>query len=98
MIILFSTILQILIDQRDPEAVDTEGKTLPSLIYMAREKRPEWHHNFKAGAMNALVCMSYHSFMMHMFASIFIHAHKLSTHTHTHVFKLKDELKNDIQV
>ncbi|PWA67324.1 elongation factor-like GTPase 1 [Artemisia annua] len=28
----FYIILQILIDQRDPEAVDTEGKTLPSLI------------------------------------------------------------------
>ncbi|GJZ77991.1 cellulose synthase-like protein E6 [Tanacetum coccineum] len=51
-------IVQILIDQRDFEAVDTEGKTLPSLIYMAREKRPKWHHNFKAGAMNALIRVS----------------------------------------
>ncbi|GKA23142.1 cellulose synthase-like protein E6 [Tanacetum coccineum] len=49
----------ILIDQRDFEAVDTEGKTLPSLIYMAREKRPKWHHNFKAGAMNALLGVKY---------------------------------------
>jgi hypothetical protein len=28
---------------------------LPTLVYVAREKRPQYHHNFKAGAMNALV-------------------------------------------
>ncbi|PWA37190.1 Cellulose synthase-like protein E6 [Artemisia annua] len=44
----FYIILQTLIDQRDPEAVDTEGKTLPSLIYVACENTPEWNHNFKA--------------------------------------------------
>ncbi|KAK9209912.1 hypothetical protein WN944_002281 [Citrus x changshan-huyou] len=49
------TILQILIDGRDPSAVDNEGCALPTLVYLARGKRP-WHfHNFKAGAMNALV-------------------------------------------
>ncbi|KVH88497.1 Cellulose synthase, partial [Cynara cardunculus var. scolymus] len=26
-------------------AIDTEGNTLPALVYMAREKRPEWHHS-----------------------------------------------------
>ena len=31
------------------------GGQLPTLVYMAREKRPLWPHNFKAGAMNALV-------------------------------------------
>lgn len=51
-------IVQILIDQRDPSAVDTQGNTLPALVYVAREKRPEWHHNFKAGAMNALIRVS----------------------------------------
>ncbi|KAI3495121.1 hypothetical protein L1887_37297 [Cichorium endivia] len=51
-------IVQILIDQRDPEARDRDGKILPGLVYMAREKRPEWHHNFKAGAMNALIRVS----------------------------------------
>ncbi|KAI3680428.1 hypothetical protein L6452_35198 [Arctium lappa] len=51
-------IVQILIDQRDPIAVDTQGNTLPALVYVAREKRPEWHHNFKAGAMNALIRVS----------------------------------------
>lgn len=49
------TILQILIDGRDDDAVDVEGRPLPTLVYMAREKRPQYHHNFKAGAMNALV-------------------------------------------
>ncbi|CAI9292438.1 unnamed protein product [Lactuca saligna] len=51
-------IIQILIDQRDPEARDTQGKSLPGLVYVAREKRREWHHNFKAGAMNALIRVS----------------------------------------
>ncbi|XP_058115292.1 cellulose synthase-like protein E6 [Magnolia sinica] len=52
-------ILQILIDGRgDPNAVDNEGVTLPTLVYLAREKRPQHHHNFKAGAMNALIRVS----------------------------------------
>nr|KJB82386.1 hypothetical protein B456_013G193400 [Gossypium raimondii] len=46
------SILQILIDGRDPNAIDIEGKALP---YLAREKRPQIHHNFKAGALNALL-------------------------------------------
>ncbi|OMO55279.1 Cellulose synthase [Corchorus olitorius] len=52
------TILQILIDGRDSNAVDIEGKPLPTLVYLAREKRPQFHHNFKAGAMNALIRVS----------------------------------------
>ncbi|KAK4484983.1 hypothetical protein RD792_007590 [Penstemon davidsonii] len=52
------TILQVLIDGRDLNAVDTEGKPLPTLVYLAREKRPGYHHNFKAGAMNALIRVS----------------------------------------
>ncbi|XP_043690387.1 cellulose synthase-like protein E1 isoform X2 [Telopea speciosissima] len=52
------TILQILIDGKDPNAVDMEGQPLPTLVYMAREKRPQYHHNFKAGAMNALIRVS----------------------------------------
>ncbi|XP_050288233.1 cellulose synthase-like protein E6 isoform X2 [Quercus robur] len=52
------TILQILIDGRDPNAVDIEGQPLPTLVYLAREKRPQYHHNFKAGAMNALLRVS----------------------------------------
>ena len=35
--------------------MDIEGKPLPTLVYLAREKRPQYHHHFKAGAMNALV-------------------------------------------
>ncbi|XP_040941438.1 cellulose synthase-like protein E1 isoform X4 [Gossypium hirsutum] len=49
------SILQILIDGRDPNAIDIEGKALPTLVYLAREKRPQIHHNFKAGALNALL-------------------------------------------
>ncbi|XP_059666571.1 cellulose synthase-like protein E1 [Cornus florida] len=52
------TILQILIDGKDPVAVDVEGCALPTLVYLAREKRPQHHHNFKAGAMNALIRVS----------------------------------------
>ncbi|KAL5574861.1 hypothetical protein UlMin_016560 [Ulmus minor] len=51
-------IIQILIDGRDPKAVDSEGQRLPTLVYLAREKRPQHHHNFKAGAMNALIRVS----------------------------------------
>ncbi|WCJ33115.1 cellulose synthase like E1 [Euphorbia peplus] len=52
------TILQILIDSEDPNARDVEGGALPTLVYLAREKRPQHHHNFKAGAMNALLRVS----------------------------------------
>lgn len=54
---MFSTakFMQILINGRDSQAVDVEGQSLPTLVYLAREKRPQFHHNFKAGAMNALV-------------------------------------------
>ncbi|OEL33690.1 Cellulose synthase-like protein E6 [Dichanthelium oligosanthes] len=48
-------IVQVLIDGKDRDAVDNEGNVLPTLVYMAREKRPQYHHNFKAGAMNSLV-------------------------------------------
>jgi hypothetical protein len=41
---------------------------LPTLVYMAREKRPQWPHNFKAGAMNALVS----------FQLIYMHVHSLN--------------------
>ncbi|KAF3954855.1 hypothetical protein CMV_019854 [Castanea mollissima] len=52
------TILQILIDGRDFEAVDIQGQPLPTLVYLAREKRAQYHHHFKAGAMNALIRVS----------------------------------------
>ena len=39
----------------DKNAMDIDGRQLPTLVYMAREKRPQCPHNFKAGAMNALV-------------------------------------------
>ncbi|KAK2984236.1 hypothetical protein RJ640_010195, partial [Escallonia rubra] len=52
------TILQILIDGRETKAVDVQGQPLPTLVYLAREKRPQYHHNFKAGALNALLRVS----------------------------------------
>ncbi|KAG6770954.1 hypothetical protein POTOM_022297 [Populus tomentosa] len=51
------TIVQILIDGRDPLAMDDEGQRLPTLVYLSREKS-QYPHNFKAGAMNALIRVS----------------------------------------
>ncbi|GJY13839.1 cellulose synthase A catalytic subunit 7 [UDP-forming] [Tanacetum coccineum] len=36
-------------------ALDVEGKELPKLVYVSREKRPGYNHHKKAGAMNALL-------------------------------------------
>ncbi|KAF6163725.1 hypothetical protein GIB67_036185 [Kingdonia uniflora] len=52
------SILQIIIDGRDSNAVDADGCALPTLVYLSREKRPNHPHNFKAGAMNALLRVS----------------------------------------
>ncbi|GMH25489.1 hypothetical protein Nepgr_027332 [Nepenthes gracilis] len=52
------TILEILIDGRRPEDKDVEGWPLPTLVYLSREKRPQYTHNYKAGAMNALIRVS----------------------------------------
>uniref|UniRef100_A0A2C9VFY1 Cellulose synthase-like protein E1 n=1 Tax=Manihot esculenta TaxID=3983 RepID=A0A2C9VFY1_MANES len=52
------TIIQILIDGKDPNATDVDGCALPTLVYLAREKRPQHPHHFKAGAMNALLRVS----------------------------------------
>ncbi|KAK8591414.1 hypothetical protein V6N13_031460 [Hibiscus sabdariffa] len=37
---------------------DTDGNELPRLVYVSREKRPNFNHHRKAGAMNALVRVS----------------------------------------
>ncbi|XP_043719473.1 cellulose synthase A catalytic subunit 4 [UDP-forming] [Telopea speciosissima] len=39
-------------------ALDVEGKELPRLVYVSREKRPGYQHHKKAGAMNAMVRVS----------------------------------------
>ncbi|MED6218597.1 hypothetical protein PIB30_028031 [Stylosanthes scabra] len=52
------SIVQIIIDGRDKNAVDEDGIQLPRVVYMAREKRPNHPHNFKAGAVNALIRVS----------------------------------------
>ncbi|KAK5785744.1 hypothetical protein PVK06_040360 [Gossypium arboreum] len=51
--------VKILIDGRDSNAVDFEGNPLPTLVYLAREKRPQHHYHFKAGSMNALMGLIY---------------------------------------
>ncbi|KAK8962244.1 Cellulose synthase-like protein E6 [Platanthera guangdongensis] len=48
----------ILIDGRDENARDSEGFAMPKVVYVAREKRPKYHHNFKAGALNSLLRVS----------------------------------------
>ncbi|KAH7689054.1 Cellulose synthase protein [Dioscorea alata] len=52
------TIIQILVDGNDDKSIDVEGNLLPRVIYIAREKRPQHHHNFKAGSMNVLLRVS----------------------------------------
>lgn len=53
------TILHILIGVSTGRAVkDIDGCSLPNLVYLAREKRPQHPHNYKAGAMNSLIRVS----------------------------------------
>ncbi|KAK8520124.1 hypothetical protein V6N13_031411 [Hibiscus sabdariffa] len=52
------SILHVLVDGTDPNSIDIEGKALPTLVYLSREKRPQFHHHFKAGALNALIRVS----------------------------------------
>ncbi|KAL6885827.1 hypothetical protein ACP4OV_010088 [Aristida adscensionis] len=49
------TIIKVLSDNSKSKAAE-EG--VPSLIYISREKRPKYHHHFKAGAMNVLTRVS----------------------------------------
>ena len=58
--------LQILLDHNQ----DKEGNSLPKLVYMAREKRPDHFHNFKAGAMNALVSNYFYSFVFYFMGAM----------------------------
>ncbi|WVZ22624.1 hypothetical protein V8G54_001168 [Vigna mungo] len=43
---------------RSGRALDVEGKELPRLVYISREKRLGYNHHKKVGAMNALVRVS----------------------------------------
>lgn len=45
--------MQIIMGRGGPHGSDT--RALPQVVYVSREKRPGFHHNNKAGAMNALV-------------------------------------------
>ncbi|KAK7299922.1 hypothetical protein RJT34_10751 [Clitoria ternatea] len=51
-------IVQMIIDGRDTNAVDEDGFRLPTVVYVAREKRHNYPHHFKAGAINALIRVS----------------------------------------
>ncbi|KAL6339802.1 hypothetical protein AAG906_034888 [Vitis piasezkii] len=48
--------MQIIMGRGGPHGSDTGA--LPQVVYVSREKRPGFHHNNKAGAMNALVRVS----------------------------------------
>ncbi|CAD6242602.1 unnamed protein product [Miscanthus lutarioriparius] len=52
------SIVQILIDGNKRKATDVDGNVLPTLVYLAREKRPQEHRHFKAGSLNALIRVS----------------------------------------
>ncbi|KAI9115532.1 hypothetical protein K1719_013201 [Acacia pycnantha] len=53
------TILQILLHRKDAQnSKDVEESVMPTLVYLAREKRPQSPHHFKAGAMNSLIRVS----------------------------------------
>ncbi|PIN09522.1 Cellulose synthase (UDP-forming) [Handroanthus impetiginosus] len=52
------SIVQILVDGWNPHSFDIEGNRLPTLVYLSREKRPGFAHNFKAGSMNSLIRVS----------------------------------------
>lgn len=46
-------------------ALDSEGRELPRLVYVAREKRPRYQDHRKAGAMNSLVCSLNFKYLVH---------------------------------
>lgn len=52
------SMVQILIDGNKRKATAVDGNALPTLVYMAREKRPQKHHHLKAGSLNALIRVS----------------------------------------
>ncbi|KAH9290246.1 hypothetical protein KI387_034363, partial [Taxus chinensis] len=50
------SILQVLLEKG--KDTDIEGHDLPSLVYVSRQKKPGYPHNFKAGALNVLIRVS----------------------------------------
>ncbi|XP_068665681.1 cellulose synthase-like protein G3 isoform X2 [Aristolochia californica] len=50
------TIIQVLLDSK--KDMDVTGSYLPNLVYFSREKSRTTSHNFKAGALNALLRVS----------------------------------------
>lgn len=54
MYITHSYVLQVLMDGWNPNIVDMDGNPLLTLIYLSREKKPQYTHNL-AGARKAVV-------------------------------------------
>ncbi|KAL3812498.1 hypothetical protein ACJIZ3_013766 [Penstemon smallii] len=50
-------LIEVISDSKD-QAMDSDKEEMPLLVYVAREKRPSHHHNFKAGALNVLLRVS----------------------------------------
>ncbi|MCL7046005.1 hypothetical protein MKW94_021894 [Papaver nudicaule] len=50
------TVIQVLMESL--KDVDVSGTSLPNLIYLSRQKSKHIHHNYKAGALNALIRVS----------------------------------------
>lgn len=61
-------VLQIFLGQSG--GLDTDGNELPRLVYVSREKRIGFQHHKKAGAMNALVRITYNSFVNFLFCYV----------------------------
>ncbi|KAG5114522.1 hypothetical protein JHK82_037791 [Glycine max] len=57
---------------------------LPHLIYISREKRPQYHHNYKAGAMNVLTrvsgLMTNAPFILNVDCDMFVNNPKIVLH------------------
>ncbi|XP_062074608.1 cellulose synthase-like protein G1 isoform X2 [Humulus lupulus] len=61
------TVIQVILHKSKNK--DITGHVMPNLIYVAREKRRTSIHNFKAGALNALVGVRYGSLVEDFFTS-----------------------------
>lgn len=56
------SVVQVLLESSRDK--DITNQPLPNLIYVSREKCRSFHHHFKGGSLNALVCISFNIIMM----------------------------------
>ncbi|XVF62937.1 hypothetical protein PTKIN_Ptkin09bG0049000 [Pterospermum kingtungense] len=52
------SLIQVIQDHNTNEELQEDQVRMPLLVYVAREKGPSHHHNFKAGALNVLLRVS----------------------------------------